>query len=103
MLRRLREYDGIDWARASVDAVSVPSQEISPNPADCCKLGTKRHSVVDARGVPLAPTVAGTNRHSMAFERAIDAMPAVLGLSGQPRKRPDRLHADKGYDFARCG
>lgn len=27
------------------------------------KLGSKRHIVVDARGIPLAITVTGTNRH----------------------------------------
>ncbi len=38
----------------------------------------------------------------MAFEATLDAIPAVPGLNGQPRKRPTKLHADKGYDFARC-
>ncbi len=38
----------------------------------------------------------------MAFERTLDTIPAVPGLSGSPRKRPGTLHADKGYDFARC-
>jgi hypothetical protein len=38
----------------------------------------------------------------MAFESTLDAIPAVAGLNGQPRKRPGKLHADKGYDFARC-
>ncbi|MBB3261739.1 transposase [Paraburkholderia bannensis] len=48
-------------------------------------------------------TVTGANRRdSMAFEPTLDAIPAVPGLNGQPRKRPDKLHADKGYDFARC-
>lgn len=32
----------------------------------------------------------------------MDAMPAVPGLDGRPRKRPDKLHADKGYDCRRC-
>jgi IS5 family transposase len=36
------------------------------------------------------------------FEALVDAIPAVRGLSGRPRSRPDKLHADKGYDFARC-
>ncbi|WP_341770878.1 transposase [Burkholderia ambifaria] len=27
---------------------------------------------------------------------------ATPRLNGQPRKRPSKLHADKGYDFARC-
>lgn len=29
----------------------------------------------------------------------VQALPAVAGLSGRPRKRPDKLHADKGYDY----
>jgi hypothetical protein len=47
--------------------------------------------------------ITGANRHdSMAFEPTLDSIPAVSGLNGQPRKRPSKLHADKGYDFARC-
>ncbi|WP_338861952.1 IS5 family transposase (plasmid) [Mycetohabitans rhizoxinica] len=107
MLCRLREHDQIDWERASLDAASVAKppggQETGPNPTNRGKLGSKRHLVVDARGVPLAITVTGANRHdSMAFERTLDTLPAVPGLSGSPRKRPGTLHADKGYDFARC-
>jgi hypothetical protein len=26
----------------------------------------------------------------------------VKGLKGRPRKHPDKLHADKAYDFPRC-
>ena len=47
--------------------------------------------------------VSGANRHdSMLFEPCVDAIPAIKGLSGQPRKRPGKLHADKGYDYRRC-
>jgi len=77
--------------------------ETGPNPTDRSKLGSKRHIVVDARGVPLAIAVSGANRHdSMVFDRLIDAIPAVPGLDGRPRKRPAKLHADKGYDYERC-
>ncbi|GLC97807.1 IS5 family transposase [Cupriavidus sp. TA19] len=38
----------------------------------------------------------------MVFETLVDAIPAVPGLPGRPRSRPDKLHAGKGYDFARC-
>ncbi len=103
MLRRLREHDQIDWERASLDVASVSSPRGTRKPAPVRKLGSKRHIVVDARGIPLAITVTGANRHdSMAFEPTLDAIPAVPGLNGQPRKRPGKLHADKGYDFARC-
>lgn len=38
----------------------------------------------------------------MVFEQLVDALPAVRGLPGRPRCRPDKLHADKGYDYRRC-
>ena len=47
--------------------------------------------------------VTGANRHdSVVFEDLVGAMPAVAGRRGRPRARPDKLHADKGYDFPRC-
>lgn len=36
------------------------------------------------------------------FETCVDAIPAVKGLKGRSRRRPYKLHADKGYDYARC-
>ncbi|WP_156106076.1 IS5 family transposase [Comamonas aquatica] len=106
MLTRLREHDQIDWSRASIDGSSVPKppggQETGPNPTDRGKLGSKRHIVVDARGIPLVILVSGANRHdSKMFEKCVDAIPAIAGLAGRPRKRPAKLHADKGYDFKR--
>lgn len=35
----------------------------------------------------------------------MDAVPAVKGLRGRPgrpRRRPAKLHGDKGYDYPRC-
>ena len=47
--------------------------------------------------------VTGANRHdSVVFEPLVDALPAVAGKPGRPRRWPDKLHGDKGYDFARC-
>ena len=78
-------------------------QETGPNPTDRGKFGTKRHLVVDARGIPLLILVSGANRYdSMMFEKCIDAIPAIAGLPGRARKRPAKLHADKGYDYKRC-
>ena len=78
-------------------------QETAPNPTDQGKLGSRRHIIIDRRGVPLALSIPGANRHdSMAFEAQVDAIPAVPGLPGRPRHRPHKLHADKGYDFRGC-
>ncbi|CAJ0808479.1 IS5 family transposase IS1421 [Ralstonia psammae] len=58
LLKRLREHDQIDWSRASLDGATVASprggEQTGPNPTDRGKFGSKRHLVVDRRGVPLA-------------------------------------------------
>ena len=36
------------------------------------------------------------------LEEMLDAIVPIRGRRGRPRKRPDKLHADKGYDFPRC-
>ena len=72
------------------------------NPTDCGKAGTKRHLVIDRAGIPLAALVTGANRHdSVVFEGLTDAIPPIKRPSGRPRRRPEKLHADKGYDFRR--
>lgn len=59
---------------------------------------------MDRRGIPLVARMGPANRHdSMVFESLVDAVPAVRsGRRGRPRQRPEKLHADKGYDFRRC-
>ncbi len=42
---------------------------------------------------------------SKVLEEAVDAIRPIRGprgRPGRPRKRPEKLHADKGYDFGRC-
>jgi transposase len=74
-----------------------------PNPTDRGKPGTKRHLVTDARGTPLALLIGPANQHdSRMLAPTLDAIPPVRGRLGRPRQRPDKLHADKGYDHRRC-
>ena len=77
---------------------------MGPNPTDRGKQGTKHHLVVDGQGTPLAAVLSGANRHdSKLLETAVDAIPPVRnGKPGRPRCRPQKLHADKGYDHAFC-
>ena len=59
--------------------------------------------MVDRGGIPLALVLTGANRHdSMALTTVVDAVHPVPQRRGRPRKRPQKLHADKGYDFDRC-
>ena len=48
--------------------------------------------------------LTGANRHdSTQLAATLDAIPPVRsGKRGRPRRRPEKLHADKGYDFRRC-
>jgi IS5 family transposase len=74
-----------------------------PNPTDRGKPGSKRHVLVDAGGVPLALILTPANVHdSIVLEPALDAVPPIRQCRGRPRKRPGKLHADKGYDYPRC-
>jgi IS5 family transposase len=54
----------------------------------------------------LAVSLSAPNTHdSLLLEQVIDAVRAIIGprgRPGRPRKRPTKLHADKGYDFPRC-
>ncbi|MGI4802906.1 MAG: IS5 family transposase [Janthinobacterium lividum] len=108
LLEHLDAAGQLDWCRASLDSTSVPAKgggsATDPNPTDCGKPGTKRHLVVDRRSTSLGVTLSGANRHnSMMLAATLDAIPGVRRKGrGRPRRRPDRLHADKGYDHRRC-
>jgi transposase len=59
--------------------------------------------VVDRQGTPLGVRLSPANRHdSMMLAPTLDAVPGVRHGRGRPRKRPDKLHADKAYDHGRC-
>jgi len=73
------------------------------NPTDRGKIGSKHHLVVDQQGIPLAVTLSAANTHdSQMMCATIDAIPALRGRRGRPRRRPDKAHLDKGYDYPRC-
>src|SRR5512132_2926289 len=70
-----------------------------PSPVDRGRPGSKHHLLVDANGIPLAFTVTGGNRNDVTqLIPLLDAVPSVRGAVGRPRRRPDTLIADRGYD-----
>ena len=72
---------------------------MGPNPTDRGKPGTKDHLVSERRGIPLVSleTAANVNEGTKLLD-AIDAIPPIKQPAGRPRRRPDKLHADKAYD-----
>ena len=77
---------------------------IGPNPTDKGRAGCKRHLVVDATGIPLAVRLTPANVNDcQLFAELLDAIPALKRRGpGRPQRRPRKVHADKGYDFAKC-
>src|SRR5229473_240124 len=73
--------------------------ETGPSPVDRGRNGSKHHLLVDATGIPLAWTVTGGNRHDVTqLIPLLERVPPVGGRVGRPRRRPDRVTADRGYD-----
>jgi len=68
------------------------------------RAGSKRHLVVDAEGIPLAVRLTAANVNDCQLsEELLDAIPAMRRRGpGRPRRRPAKVHADKGYDFRKC-
>jgi len=76
---------------------------VGPNPTDRGKPGTKRHLAVDRQGLPLVVGLTGAERpDATIFAAVVEAIPPIRGLRGRPRRRPEKLHADKGYDARHC-
>ena len=68
-------------------------------PVDRARPGSKHHLLVDGNGIPLAVTLTGGNRNDVTqLLPLLDAVPPVRGKPGRPRRRPDCVVADRGYD-----
>lgn len=74
-------------------------EKTGPNPTDRAKPGSKHHVITDANGIPLASILTGANRHDVTQLMAlVEAIPSVRGKRGRPRRRPDQVLGDRGYD-----
>ncbi len=103
LLAKLRGADRIDWSRAAIDSSFARAfggvQESGPNPMDRGRPGVKHHVVVDAHGLPLAADVTAANVPEVNELLAlVDGIGPVGGKPGRPRRRPDKLYGDRGYD-----
>jgi IS5 family transposase len=54
--------------------------------------------VTDRQGIPPAELTTAANVHeTTVLEQLLDSIPPVRGTVGRPRRRPEKLHADKAY------
>ncbi|MER7484067.1 IS5 family transposase [Streptomyces sp. NPDC126510] len=72
-----------------------------PNPVDRGKYGSKIHLITERTGLPLSVGISSANLHdSQALIPLVKGIPPVRSRRGRRRRRPDKLHADKGYDYS---
>ncbi|MEN3541373.1 IS5 family transposase [Microbispora sp. ZYX-F-249] len=103
LLDRLRAADTLDFSRAVVDSSHVRAlkggPQTGPSPVDRGRPGSKHHLITDATGIPLAFTLTGGNRNDVTqLVPLLEAIPPVRGKRGRPRRRPDVVLGDRGYD-----
>ncbi|WP_203962222.1 IS5 family transposase [Actinocatenispora thailandica] len=103
VLDQLGAAGEVDWSRVVADGAVVRAKRgalTGRNPVDRGKKGSKIHVLADRTGLPLAVAISAANTHdSLALEPLVQAIPAIRSRRGRRRRRPDKLHADKGYDF----
>nr|WP_234342183.1 IS5 family transposase [Streptomyces leeuwenhoekii] len=90
----------LDWSRCAIDSVSVRAAKggplTGPNPTDRGKPGSKIHLITNRNGVPLSLGISGANLHdSLGLQPLVRGIPPIRSR----RRRPAKLHADKGYDY----
>ena len=91
-----------EGSSACSSAIGFAAEASVGSPVDRGRAGSGHHLLVDATGIPLACTLTGGNRNDVTqLLPLLDAVPAVRGRVGAPRRRPDRLLADRGYDHDR--
>ncbi|TKS96367.1 IS5 family transposase [Streptomyces lasalocidi] len=102
LLNKLRSKNQLDWSRAVIDSSHQSGSarpKSGPSPVDRARPGSKHHILTDGQGIPLAVSLTGGNRNDVTqLLPLLDKIPAVAGVVGRPRRRPDMLFADRGYD-----
>jgi putative transposase len=101
----LQEFDelvGIDWEWQSMDGVMTKAPfggaATGANPTDRGKRGTKRSTLSEGHGLPLAIVVAGANVPDMKL--AAPTLDAVVVVRPEPTsEQPQHLCLDAGYDY----
>ncbi|MBG0831634.1 transposase [Planomonospora sp. ID67723] len=64
------------------------------------KSGAKIHMIIERTGLPISVAISAANVHdSLAVEPLVRAIPPTRSRRGRRRRRPAKLHGDKGYDY----
>ncbi|WP_435848188.1 IS5 family transposase [Streptomyces decoyicus] len=102
LLTKRRSVDALDFSRAAVEGSHPGAKRGSKagrSPVDRGRTGSKHHLITDATGIPLAAPLTGGNHNDVTqLIPLLHAVPPVRGKRGRPRRRPDVVLGDRGYD-----
>jgi transposase len=103
LLAELRRRGRLDQPWTVIDSGSVRAvrggKKLDRTHPIAARRGSKHHRITDARGVPLVAQVTAANVNDIThLDPMVDALPAVRGRRGHPRRTPDALQGDRGYD-----
>ncbi|WP_189601600.1 IS5 family transposase [Streptomyces lateritius] len=103
LLAKLRSVNALDFSRAAVDGSHIRAlkggSKTGRSPVDQGRTGSKHHLITDTIGIPLTATLTGGNRNDVTqLIPLLQAVPPVRGKRGRPRRRPDVVLGDCGYD-----
>ncbi|MFF3416019.1 IS5 family transposase [Streptomyces sp. NPDC002698] len=104
VLDELGSRGRLDWSRCAIDSVSIRALKggklTGSDPTDRGKKGSKIHLICDRTGLPISLAISGANLHdSQALEPSIRGVPSIRSRRGPRRRRPAKLHGDKGYAY----
>ncbi|MFI2457954.1 IS5 family transposase [Streptomyces sp. NPDC019539] len=106
VLDELGACGALDWSRCAIDSVSMRATKggnlTGPNPVDRGKNESKIHLITERTGLPLSIGISAANTHdNQGLEPLVRGIPPIRSRRGPRRRRPAKLHGDKGYDFDR--
>ncbi len=106
LLAELNAAARLDWSRAVVDSGHVRALKKAPDRPVASRPGVGRLQAPpdhDGHGTPLAVILTGNNRNDITqLVPLLDAVPPVRGRPGRPRRKPQSVFADRGYDHDIC-
>jgi transposase len=103
VLDELGSRGELDWSRCAIDSVNMRALKRGPDGSQSCRSRQVRlKDPADHRPQrsALSVGISGANLHdSQALIPLVKGIPPIRSRCGPRRRRPAKLHADKGYDY----
>ncbi|WP_406340582.1 IS5 family transposase [Streptomyces sp. NBC_01578] len=98
---RLRRISGLPYSHRTGSHRGRLTDKPHRMSVDRGKYGSKIHLITERTGLPLSVAISGANLHdSQALIPLVQGIPPIRSRRGRRRRKPAKLHADKGYDYS---